>query len=91
MIFDSDLNRPRLGMRVNYPLAQPEQTLPTGLVRAFRLDLLRGGAWQPAIEESDNSQRLVRRSLAAEAEGVRLTVLATHGASEARVFGFDAR
>jgi hypothetical protein len=91
MIFDSDLNRPRLGMRVNYPLAQPEQTLPTGLVRAFRLDLLRGGAWQPAIEENDNSQRLVRRSLAAEAEGVRLTVLATHGASEARVFGFDAR
>ncbi|HOX07223.1 MAG TPA: FAD-dependent oxidoreductase [Planctomycetota bacterium] len=90
MVFDSDLNRYRLGMRVNYPLAQTEQHLPPGLVKSFRLELLRAGERHPVVEESGNAQRLVRRSLAGEAEGVRLTVLATHGAPEARVFAFHA-
>ena len=89
LIFDSNLNRPRLGMRVNYPLAQEEQLLPDGLVRAFKIEMLRGGEWQPAAEEHDNSQRLVRISLNVEAEGARLTMLATHGAPEAKIFAFD--
>ncbi len=91
MVFDSNLNRHRLGMRVNYPLAQQDQGLPPGLVKAYRVELLRGGERLPAFEESDNSRRLVRRRLDAEADGVRLTVLGTHGAAEAGVFAFDVR
>jgi hypothetical protein len=90
LVFDSDLNRPRHGVRVNFPLDQQPQPVPAGLVRSFRLELLRGGQWQATFGETNSCRRLVRRRLDAEADGIRLTVLGTWGAPEARVFAFDA-
>lgn len=91
MVFDSDLTRPRFGVRVNFPLSQTEQTLPAALVRAFKLEIMQSGEWRTIFEEQDNSKRLVRLPLNVEAEGARLTVVSSHGSQECRVFGFDVR
>ncbi len=89
--FDSDLNRERLCMRVNYPLEGEDQSTPQALVKDFRIEALRGEEWAEVARVEGNHQRLVRVLLDGEAQAVRLVPENTWGAERARIFAFDVR
>jgi FAD dependent oxidoreductase len=89
--FDSDLNRERLCMRVNYPLNQADQSTPGTLVRNFRIEALKGGQWTEVARVEGNHQRLVRVPLNVETAAVRLVPESTWGAERASIFAFEVR
>lgn len=79
LTFDNNLGR---GVRSTPPLfVAPE------LVRDYTVELLAGGQWQTVVQEIANRRRhRVHRFDPHRAEAVRLTVTATNGAPEARVY-----
>ncbi len=90
IVFDSDLNRERLCMRVNYPLDCPPQGTPSSLVRSFKLEVEDSGSWREIYSCQQNWQRLLRLDLkGVKANALRLTPLETWGAPAARIFGFE--
>lgn len=92
IVFDSNLNRPRLGMRANYPVDQPELNVPESMTRAFRIEAKDAqGNWGTIIQEENNHQRLVTADLDVETSAVRLVPEKTWGAEEAHLFAWDVR
>ncbi len=77
-IFDTDLS---------VSLPSQRDPLPPVCVRDYTLECRVDGAWQPVARVRDNFQRLRRHRFApCLADGVRLTVEATHGSPTARVY-----
>ena len=73
--FDTDLSLPFA------------EFFPKTLVKDYELEVLADGAWWTVAEETGNARRLrVHRFSPVKADAVRLTVKATHGLPEARVF-----
>ncbi len=72
-----------------YYSREPKET-PAVTPSELILEVRKNGQWRPAREISGNYQRFHRVSLAesGQVEGVRLTLKATHGAPESRVYGF---
>ncbi len=89
--FDSNLNREKLCMRVNYPLGAEDQGTPHTLVKDFRIEALQGEEWGEVARVEDNHQRLVRVPLDVEASGVRLVPENTWGSEAAHIFAFEVR
>jgi hypothetical protein len=90
IVSDSDLNRRESGMRCNYPLSQPHQTVPASLVKAFRIEARGGdGGWTVVHRTEANHQRLVRFPLKTRARAVRLVPEFTWGAPKAHLFAWD--
>jgi hypothetical protein len=101
IVFDSNLNRKGKGACArndeknclsNYPLDQPDRTVPETMTKAFRLEARTpDGSWQTIFEETNNYQRLVWVPLAVTTDAIRLVPVATWGAETARLFAFDIR
>lgn len=92
LVFDSDLNRNRLGMRSNYPLNQPQQSPPASLVKSFRLETsLDGVSWHPLLKVEENHQRLVRLPCPATAKTIRFIPESTWGAQQIHLFSWEMR
>ncbi len=90
MTFDSDLRNDKR-MPCSYPHRADRCLMPRTLIRAFRIELRDAdGRWETVYREQDNTQRLLRVALDRPATGVRLVPEATWGASEARIFAFEA-
>lgn len=78
VVFDTQLNRN------NY--VTPGLFRAPECVRDYRVELRVDGAWREAVREIGNYQRLREHGFeTAEIEAVRLTVVATNGAPEARI------
>lgn len=77
VMFDTNMNR-----RIRLPLFRyPE------CVKEYRIEAWVSGAWIPLHEERDNYQRRRIHSVAmVSADQIRLTILATNGVPEARVY-----
>ena len=90
MTFDSDLRNDKR-MPCSYPHRADRCLMPRTLIRAFRIELRDAdGRWETVYHEQDNTQRLLRIALDRPATGVRLVPEATWGASDARIFAFEA-
>ena len=77
-------NLPR--MLVENPWEHGPRALPT-LVRAYALDVCEQGAWREVAHITENCHRFREHSFApVTASALRLRVLATHGAAQARVY-----
>ncbi|MCK4297919.1 MAG: hypothetical protein KAX80_00215, partial [Planctomycetes bacterium] len=75
VIFDTDLGRKFI------------ITTPETCVKHYRLECWDGKAWQAVFEECDNHQRQRRHTFdSVTSSRYRLTVLATWGADEARIY-----
>jgi len=89
LVFDSNLNLAKC-MPCSYPSDAAIHTLPTSLVKAFRLEALDDdGQWHTVYRESQNNRRLVTVPLATEARGLRFIAEETWGAPVARLFAFE--
>jgi len=65
-------------------LTHPPDVTP----KAFRLEGLVRGEWQPLVHVTDNHQRFVRCAVGRPLEGVRFCLENTWGAAESRVYAF---
>ncbi len=94
-IFDSDLNRdgPHCCHRnicSSFPLQSQPRTLPSTLVRAFRIEAQgRDGTWSAIVRIENNHQRLVRLKINLLASALRWVPEATQGGGRARLFAWD--
>jgi len=87
--FDSDLNR-RIALTNLGPYARDVPTAPPAtLVRAFRLEARRDGAWREVLTEHDNHQRFRRLPLDVTCDALRLVIERTWGADVVRLFRFE--
>lgn len=89
LVFDSNL-RDSKRMPCSYPLKGDRCTVPTHLVKQFRLEAHRDGAWETVYREAQNHQRLVELDLNVRATSLRLLPESTWGADSCRVFAFEA-
>jgi hypothetical protein len=90
LVFDSDLNRKESAMPANYPLHSPPVSVPSSLVRTFRIETLgENGAWQLAVREPNNYQRLVRLQVDITTRAVRFIPESTWGAETVHCFSFE--
>jgi hypothetical protein len=90
LVFDSDLNRFRLGQRCHYPLDQKSFSVPSLMTKAFRLEAQdQKGNWQTVFRETGNYQRLVRIPLDVETNALRFVPEETWGAEAAHLFAWD--
>jgi len=88
LVLDSALDRLMPGVS-HYPLREGQLlTVPPVMPKVVRVDGLCSGQWQPFWRSDNNHQRLLRVPIDREFSGVRLTIEATWGAPETRVFGF---
>jgi hypothetical protein len=87
LILDSALDED-LQMSYHRPVEKQRTTLPEALPERFRLEVLTGGAWQPAAEVTDNRRRLVRLPVDRDVHGVRFVLDATRLAQRSRVYAF---
>ncbi len=109
LICDSDLDRENFDgnpdlRRIPMPLFRPlsyQEThfgVPRTMLRAFKIEVLRDGAWQTVYETDRNYQRFLRIPLHIVTEGVRMIPLASYGndmlsddygSGEVHIFGFE--
>lgn len=89
IVFDSDLNRKIPNMPCIYQLGQKERTVPDTLVKAFRIEIEKGGKWESVLMVTDNHQRLVKQELNCTAEAIRLIPEQTWGAEQVRIFAWE--
>lgn len=91
-VFDSDLNRTEKNQPKHYPLNEPLYGPPATLVRGFRVEALGPrGEWREIAKVENNYQRLVWIDAEIETPALRFIPDSTWGASEARLFAWDAR
>ncbi len=92
-VFDSDLEPENLGsQRCNYPLDYDGATVPAGMVKDFRVEVLdENGGWGTAARVTGNYRRLVRLKLSAFTAGVRLVPESSWGSDRVRIYAFDVR
>ncbi|MHA1727449.1 MAG: FAD-dependent oxidoreductase [Promethearchaeota archaeon] len=62
--------------------------IPKETPRRFRIDLLQDGEWRKLHTVEGNYQRQVHVAIGEIIDGVRYTLIATHGAKKSRVYGF---
>lgn len=62
--------------------------VPEEMVKDFRVEIRSGGHWQPWREVKGNHHRLVRVTIGAEVDGVRVVFDSTWGAEAVRAFAF---
>ncbi len=102
MVWDSDLcreswqgadsNFKRFPLRCNVPVDQRSVTVPSTLIKAFRVEVPNGeGGWKTVYREDNNYQRLVRVNLGISSRKIRLVPETTWGNEEISMFSFDAR
>ena len=89
IVFDSDLDDPKRMPHI-WPLGEHRRGLPGCLVKSYTLSALTGGAWVELASVGDNHRRLAVHPVDCAAEALRLTVHASHGAEEFRVFSVYA-
>lgn len=92
IVFDSDLKANRK-MPCSYPRRNPGHALPKTLVKAFRVEVRRDGAWVTAYRDDRNHQRLRRLPLHVRADAVRIVPESTWaggGDDVGRLFAFEA-
>ncbi len=90
LVFDSDLNRPKPTMPCSYPLNQPDNGLPSTLVKGFHVDVARqGSAWETVFTETCNRERLRQIPLDITTQACRCVVDATWGNAKVRLFACD--
>ncbi len=91
-VFDSNLNREEKNMMCNYPLIEhKELQVPETLVKKFRIEVKRGGAWEIAARMDNNYQRLVKVNLDIKMEAVRFVPEETWGSEKVHVFSWEVR
>jgi len=89
LVFDSNLQEMH-NSRAFYPLHPEEFQVPPTLVKAFQLDGQGAdGNWHVLHRETQNHQRLVRISLQADIQALRLTPQSTWGSENVRIFAWD--
>lgn len=89
LIFDSDLNRLYHNMPCNYPLKQDKFHLPQTLIKDYRIECETQSGEIFTFEAFNNHQRLCRHAIGKKVKQVRLYPLSSHGAPQARLFGFE--
>jgi hypothetical protein len=97
VVFDSyfdrlDTNRNFIAknMRHYYALDTDRWTLPSCLVRHFKIETQNEtGHWQCVYEGRDQHERLVRIPLTSKATSIRLVIEETWGEAPAHLFAFD--
>lgn len=91
--FDSNLNRGLHNMPCSFPLeGNKKYHVPETLVKEYAVEYLdENDAWQVAFENNNNYQRLVKIPVDVKAKAVKLTVKATHGVDQAKIFAFEVR
>ena len=85
LVFDSDLDDPKRMPHI-WPLGGHRRGLPACLAKSYTLSGRTGGAWVELAHARDNHRRLAVHSVDCVADAVRLTMHASHGAEEFRVF-----
>jgi len=86
LILDSGLDQTTM---MSYHQKDDQLTAPPDVMpRAFRVEVLTGGAWRPAVRVTNNCQRLVSLHIGTEADAVRFALDATWGGKDSRVYGF---
>lgn len=89
LVFDSNLSRQEKNIVAQRFLDTPRLSLPTTLVRRFKLEYLdAAGNWQE-LGIFDNAQRLRKIPLGVTTAGLRLTIVATGSGRPERVFAWD--
>jgi len=88
LVFDSDLNDNKRMPHI-WPVDAPRR-LPGCLVKSYTLSGRNNGAWVELAHVEDNHRRLSVHPVDCEADAVRLTVHASHGAEMFRVFSLYA-
>ncbi len=91
LTFDSNLNRGYLNMPCNYPLHQPLYRVPDTLVRAYTLEGVKEDGERVTLSVDNNHQRFVKHAVDWKVKQLSLTVQATNGCEEARVFRFEVQ
>jgi len=91
LVFDSDLNRTYHNMPCCFPLEETQFKLPTTLIKAYRIEGVAADGTVHTLAVEDNHQRFVKHRVDWLVNEVRLIPLATHGAPDCRVFGFEVR
>ena len=87
LTFDTDLSHEIQPSLIKNVRDRQVKGLPHELVRDYDVELLQGGAVAARREIRDNGQRLNRVAFDDVAcDAVRVTVRATHGCPEARIF-----
>jgi hypothetical protein len=90
LVFDSNLSHDKR-MPCSYPLKGNRQSMPTTLVRGYRIEAAdEAGQWQAVCRETDNYQRLAVTPVQRRAQGLRLVVETTWGDEQVKLFGFEA-
>lgn len=97
LVFDSDLDRDcrnggscHCNIRSMIPLEGPPRSVPSTLVRNFRIEARNGdGSWNEVARVADNHQRLAILPLAVQTTALRLIPEKTWGAAKARLFAWD--
>jgi len=90
LVFDSDLNDNKRMPHI-WPLGEHQRHLPECLVKSYTLSGLVNGVWVELVRAEENHQRLTVHAVNCEARAIRLTVHASHGADEFRVFSMYAK
>ncbi|MDD3766535.1 MAG: FAD-dependent oxidoreductase [Eubacteriales bacterium] len=101
IVFDSDLERNTLpgdrceqthNTRANVLLDSPQMHMPKTLCKEFRLELLKGGKVEHALEASENRKRSYHIEVNKEVDCIRLVPISNWGGfGKTRVFSFDFR
>jgi hypothetical protein len=88
-VFDSNL-RDKKKMPCSYPQDGDQIRLPKNLVRDFDIEAQNDeGHWIAVFCVRDNAQRLVRIPMAQQARALRIKMIRTWGAQEARIFACE--
>ena len=91
LVFDNNLNRKYHNMPWNYPLVETKYKLPATLIKEYRIEGIAEDGTVHTIHVTDNHQRFVRHKVDWRVKAVRFVPLATHGAEDFRLFGFEIK
>lgn len=99
IVFDNDIAGERYGKeermlaaypnRCNLPKNAPKARVAPSLVRAYRVEVLKGGEWKPLFATEKNEARLVKLPVGEEIGGFRFIGEETYGCGTARLFSID--
>lgn len=99
ILFDNDIAGERYGEeermlaaypnRCNLPKNAPKARVAPSLVKAYRVDVLKDGAWQPLFATEKNEARLVKLPVHGSIGGFRFVGTQTYGSGTIRLFSLD--
>ncbi len=90
LVFDSQLKVRSKRMR-KLEATTERVSMPSVMVRGFRVEVLEGKQWKTVYEDAENFLRLRKISFPpVKAKALRIVVTSTWGADKAHIFAFDA-